>query len=282
MSLLLRLTILSCFICLVNGTRLNFDGDERNVGDIIQNLVNRLEEHEQRIRVLETKDEAQQQEINELKSVIRRKDSYLRRLKTWISTRKNDLKTLKGVIVNEERRKPAKDSVKDNKSESNLVGQQSASIKEIPRQVQLPKRLINSQQNVGIVSFYAYMSHYELANGPGHNLVFDHVVTNTGSSYNPLTGFFTAPEQGYYVFSWSVGCHSTSYVYTEIMKNSDSVGQIVTNSINDIGNQLSTGLVILELNANDDVHIQTHATQGAKGTILSTNFMRTSFSGWKL
>ncbi|XP_062609701.1 uncharacterized protein LOC134271521 isoform X2 [Saccostrea cucullata] len=282
MSLLLRLTILSCFICLVNGTRLNFDGDERNVGDIIQNLVNRLEEHEQRIRVLETKDEAQQQEINELKSVIRRKDSYLRRLKTWISTRKNDLKTLKGVIVNEERRKPAKDSVKDNKSESNLVGQQSASIKEIPRQVQLPKRLINSQQNVEVVAFYAYMSHNEISNSPHHILVFDHVITNSRGSYNPYIGVFTAPEHGFYVFSWTVACTSGSYAYTEIIKNSDSVGQIIVNSLANILDQTSTGMVTTELNVNDVVHIQTHKKSGAKGTIISSDSMRTSFTGWKL
>ncbi|XP_062609702.1 uncharacterized protein LOC134271521 isoform X3 [Saccostrea cucullata] len=280
MLFLLRLIILCCFICLLSG--LKFDGDDKNVGDIIRNLAKRLEEHEQRIRDLETKDKTQQREINELKTVIRRKDSYLRRLMSIISKRKIGGQTSSGAILKEKGRNRIHDDTKDHMAENKLVGQPSSSFKENPSEVQLPKRLISAHNSVGIVSFYAYMSHYELANGPGHNLVFDHVVTNTGSSYNPLTGFFTAPEQGYYVFSWSVGCHSTSYVYTEIMKNSDSVGQIVTNSINDIGNQLSTGLVILELNANDDVHIQTHATQGAKGTILSTNFMRTSFSGWKL
>ncbi|XP_061192796.1 complement C1q subcomponent subunit B-like [Saccostrea echinata] len=196
----------------MGGSHLKVDDDERNVNDIIQNLAKKLEEHEQRIRFLETNDKIQQQEIIELKSAIHRKDSYM----------------------------------------------------------------------LGAVAFYAYMSHNEITSSPHHILVFDHVVTNSGGSYNPHLGAFTAPEHGVYVFSWTVVCDHGSYANTEILRNSDSIGQILTNSVNNIDYQIATGLIATELNANDVVHIQTHVTEGAKGTILSADYMRTSFTGWKL
>lgn len=126
------------------------------------------------------------------------------------------------------------------------------------------------------------MSHDESSVSPHHLLIFDHVVTNQDGSYNPHIGVFIAPEHGFYVFSWTVACGGGNYVHTEIVRNSKSIGQILTNSRNSYDWHSVTGLIATELNANDVVSVRTHSTLESQGTILSRDGIRTSFTGWKL
>lgn len=126
------------------------------------------------------------------------------------------------------------------------------------------------------------MSHDEIVNIPHHILIFDHVITNHGGSYIPHIGTFIAHKHGFYVFSWTVACEAAHYAYTEIVRNSDSIGQILTGYTSNIGLQMSTGLIVTELNADDVVDVRTHSVKGAIGRVVSRDYLRTSFAGWKL
>ncbi|XP_052778260.1 complement C1q tumor necrosis factor-related protein 3-like [Mya arenaria] len=60
------------------------------------------------------------------------------------------------------------------------------------------------------VAFYAYINSNAVNIGNQQVVVFDHVITNidtthsVGAGYNPVTGTFTAPVDGLYVFSMTL------------------------------------------------------------------------------
>ncbi|XP_071149088.1 uncharacterized protein [Mytilus edulis] len=136
--------------------------------------------------------------------------------------------------------------------------------------------------NDNTVAFYAYLSHGESQPGKHQILIFDIVKTNVGLSFNKHSGMFTAPVNGVYAFVWTVSSGTHSYIYSQLVVNSDPFGAIVTDSdeINDY--HTVTGSVVAELNHGDVVYIRTNPTASIKGVIRSQDEMRTSFSGWKL
>ena len=50
-------------------------------------------------------------------------------------------------------------------------------------------------------------------------LQYSNVITNVGGAYNPADSTFTAPIEGYYVFSWSTSAFGRHYTLSSIMKN---------------------------------------------------------------
>ena len=50
-------------------------------------------------------------------------------------------------------------------------------------------------------------------------LQYTTVITNVGGAYNPADSTFTAPIEGYYVFSWSTSQYNHHYTLSSIMKN---------------------------------------------------------------
>lgn len=53
----------------------------------------------------------------------------------------------------------------------------------------------------------------------GTAIPFNTVKANYGHAYNNGNYRFTAPSNGLYVFSWSIGTHSSYYGYTKLVKN---------------------------------------------------------------
>jgi hypothetical protein len=84
MSPFSSLLLLCCFIACVHGANAE-PGDKENDFNLIQTLLQRLDEHEQRIQALEVNDRNLRREVRELHFVARRKDSYLLRLKTLLT-----------------------------------------------------------------------------------------------------------------------------------------------------------------------------------------------------
>lgn len=81
----------------------------------------------------------------------------------------------------------------------NLGQQQAVAIQTLQAQLTRLENRFTAQQNIK-VSFTAQLSpasYTTVANSP---IRFDQVVTNAGSAYNPVTGHFTAPVTGTYVF----------------------------------------------------------------------------------
>ncbi|XP_061179364.1 heavy metal-binding protein HIP-like [Saccostrea echinata] len=146
------------------------------------------------------------------------------------------------------------------------------------------KRLINSQPVLSTdVAFTAVMSSCIPHPSLGHTFIFDQVKTNTGSGYNKYSGHFMAPQEGIYVFSWTVVADYHSYVRSEIVINGSQFSYIMTDGqeIHDI--HTASGLITAYLNHGDDVYIRTHSSLPGVGNVCSGGIYGfTSFSGWKI
>ncbi|XP_069135405.1 caprin-2-like [Argopecten irradians] len=122
------------------------------------------------------------------------------------------------------------------------------------------------------VAFSAYLSRLVLEPGDDYSIKFDHVVTNTGNSYNPTTGAFTCPKSGTYVFTWSVGMTHTGYIYSLLMKNGVRVGWSAT-ADNNYGS-MGTQTAVLVLSEGDVITVKfgTHtASSGLWERVTSFN-----------
>lgn len=126
------------------------------------------------------------------------------------------------------------------------------------------------------------MSTGESDTGQHQILMLDVIKTNVGLACNKHNGMFNVPSHGYNVLTWVVASGTYSYVFTQLMINSDHFGSILTNSeeANDI--HTVTGSVVAELNQGDLVYIRIHPTDAIRGSIVSRDDIRTSFSGFRI
>ncbi|XP_062617288.1 uncharacterized protein LOC134278992 [Saccostrea cucullata] len=136
--------------------------------------------------------------------------------------------------------------------------------------------------NTGDVAFYSYLSRDE--NDPGRHqiILFDHVITNVGGNYNHHTGIFFCPVNGVYTFSWTVYCSAGGYIFSEIVVNSNVVGAMDCDGEGANSIRHTTGVVVVEINQGDAIFIRTSPNFGHTGSLLSHSSWRSSFSGWKL
>lgn len=134
-----------------------------------------------------------------------------------------------------------------------------------------------------VTAFCAYMSTTEHSPSLHHVLVFDDVRTNIGSAFNRISGMFTAPIDGVYVFTWTIFSDIHSYVFSQIVVNTEAFTSMVTDG-EEVGDyHSSTGVVVVSLKCGDVVYIRTHPTHLSHGNIHSDRFNGSpSFSGWKL
>ena len=116
-----------------------------------------------------------------------------------------------------------------------------------------------------------------------HHLMFNNVKTNLGSAYNSNSGMFTAPTDGVYVFSWTIFSYYNSFVYTQIVVNSNAYDSMITDSEHVADVHSGTKLIIVSLNRGDVVYVRTHDTIHTHGHILSDDHHgQATLCGWKL
>lgn len=137
-------------------------------------------------------------------------------------------------------------------------------------------------------AFYAYYSADFKSLPKGQTFIFDTVVTNHGNGYNERTGTFIAPTSGVFAFSWTLhaaGKHISgeSGGYGEmgavLHQNGIIRGSVVADTETQYNEDASTGFVVLNLAAGDEVKIVSNFL--GQGSMYSNDhFGRTSFSGF--
>ena len=138
----------------------------------------------------------------------------------------------------------------------------------------------NPAYESGIVAFYARMSSIEPNPSAHHTLIFDNVHTNVGSGYNGVTGIFTAPQEGIYVFTWVIRMFTAEHS-TELMQNNDVLGATFLRAKNGDDGSVS-GTVVTHLTKGDVVFVRIHSQYVGDGNIHSNTHGQPSFSGWLL
>ncbi|XP_069135334.1 uncharacterized protein [Argopecten irradians] len=152
------------------------------------------------------------------------------------------------------------------------------------RIVQSTRRQIRSStQDVSLhfgasaeVAFSAYLAYSVLEPGDDYSIKFDHVVTNTGNSYNPTTGAFTCPKSGTYVFTWSVAMLRTGYVDSCLVKNGADAGWSTTG--NKYYYTMATQTSVLVLSEGDVIAVKIGRHSASTG--LRDHY--TSFNGFMI
>ncbi|XP_062611244.1 collagen alpha-1(VIII) chain-like [Saccostrea cucullata] len=129
----------------------------------------------------------------------------------------------------------------------------------------------------GGVAFNAYMGQSMENPVAGQAIIFYKVVTNIGGHYNKQTGIFTSPDNGVYVFSWTIYCEPNGYIYTDLVVNSRPYGQMQCKA--GISRNSITGVTVAAIKQGDVVFV---STEWYKGRIESFSNVRSSFSGWKI
>ncbi|CAC5416412.1 C1QL [Mytilus coruscus] len=147
----------------------------------------------------------------------------------------------------------------------------------------IAKRLLLSPDNIasdGIVAFYAYMSNPEVNPSAHLTLIYDVSVTNVGNGYNHVTGIFTAPTSGVYVFIWVTRVASGEHP-TQLMINNAVYGVTFLRAKNGDDGSVS-GTVVAYVTKGDSVFVRVHSSYAGDGYIHSNEHGRPSFSGWLL
>ncbi|XP_063411321.1 complement C1q-like protein 4 [Mytilus trossulus] len=145
------------------------------------------------------------------------------------------------------------------------------------------ERILLPQDNTasdGLVAFYSYMSNPENNPSAHHTLIYDVSVTNVGNGYNHVTGIFTAPRSGVYVFIWVTRILNGEHP-TELMINNAVYGVTFLRAKNGDDGSVS-GNVVANVNKGDSVYVRVHSTYAGDGYIHSNEHGRPSFSGWLL
>lgn len=91
----------------------------------------------------------------------------------------------------------------------------------------------------------------------GQTIVFPHILSNVGGSYNNQNGIFTAPMDGVYVFfcKMTQSANNNDFFYQFILNGSVKTVTLVFGRTGDT-NRTSSTLIVLQLSRGDRVWIK--------------------------
>ncbi|XP_078392306.1 complement C1q tumor necrosis factor-related protein 3-like [Cetorhinus maximus] len=126
----------------------------------------------------------------------------------------------------------------------------------------LTKRIIALEEQVASLKKYvpSVIFHAKVSDGknPGakQRLIYDSIIVNKGSAYNPLTGVFTAPVAGTYHFTYSLlgGTHAENTV-VHLMRNEETQSYLHSKLKSEQA-QTASMPAILSLNKGDQVWVR--------------------------
>ena len=106
---------------------------------------------------------------------------------------------------------------------------------------------------------------------------FNTYLYNAGRHYNPLNHTYTAPSDGIYYFSFSVGLKAHREAEFVLYKNNKAYVNIIRRSTTHNGTDTIGRSVMMRLNRGDQVFTVNEAGRTARSSAM----METSFSGFK-
>lgn len=108
-------------------------------------------------------------------------------------------------------------------------------------------------------------------------LIFDHVILNHGNGYSNVTGKFTAPMDGLYVFGWHILAVYKMVTHTALIVNDKEISANYCHTKGTDGHQPCSKMAVVNLATGDTAWI---AYTG--GGDYHTNAYYSSFSGVKI
>ena len=117
--------------------------------------------------------------------------------------------------------------------------------------------------------------------GKGQTIKYDHVITNVGGAYHAVTGVFTAPATGVYVFNYNTMVEPGDNEYLNLAKNGHTVVSSFVNGTGESRDESTSMTVTLEVKQGEEVCVRT-ANRDNHGTGIVHGNGFSTFSGWIL
>ena len=97
---------------------------------------------------------------------------------------------------------------------------------------------------------------------PNKPIIFDTVISNYGSGYNPSTGIFTADKSGWYTFFYDIRVISGNNVcYIDLVRNGARISTVYAYSSESASHHISeSNLLFIHLNVGDRVWLYSKDT----------------------
>ncbi|CAC5358148.1 C1QL [Mytilus coruscus] len=292
-----RAILFSCIALTISYVNGKMDGDVIDVKTVYKEMV-ALQETVQRLytvvhgqndrisdleRTINTQEKTIQKLTTDKKTQIEYRRKIERRLKIIENNFAGKYSDLRNNFVKNDNTSPPNGTDKHENTYGN--GGLTGSYKEMVKTpaISRKERLLlpsNGITNEPVVAFYAYLSKHEINPSTHHTLIYDVAKTNAGNGYNAVTGIFTAPTAGTYVFTWVTRMYEAGHS-TEILVNNVVFGAsyLRIGHSNDVS---VSGTVVTQINKGNSVFVRVHSTLTGSGNILSEQYGRSSFAGWLL
>ncbi|KAK3580242.1 hypothetical protein CHS0354_012769 [Potamilus streckersoni] len=131
------------------------------------------------------------------------------------------------------------------------------------------------------VSFSVYLAHYTTHLGDHQVIKYDGVLTNEGNGYNPITGIFTCPEEGLYLFSFFTATLNEHKTWVELVVDGAGVSHAVSEGVRGGHDDQGGNVAILRIRAGQSVWIAIHGGADAELDSLD-GYRHVTFSGVRL
>ncbi|CAG2190792.1 unnamed protein product [Mytilus edulis] len=129
------------------------------------------------------------------------------------------------------------------------------------------------------VLFYAVIVKRAFTLNKHSTIVFETVIINEGDHYNKNDGVFVAPQNGIYMFSWTVATVNVHYIVTELVVEDEVVTTTGEKEI-DSGSLTSASMTVFyRMKRDEHAWIRTN-NWGTENFVHSTgNYPQSSFLG---
>ncbi|KAH3718665.1 hypothetical protein DPMN_061471 [Dreissena polymorpha] len=156
---------------------------------------------------------------------------------------------------------------KERKQDKNIKHNLQKSMTQIMRQTQNGHEMVQfpavfkksiRQTELGLAAFTACQQTVTKENlGLHQTIVFEHVITNVGNSYNPNDGEFTAPTNGVYAFHVTLMTEAHKYANFEIVIDGRRIDDMTADATMTNEYRSTAELWLLQLNKGSKVWMRT-------------------------
>ncbi|CAC5425150.1 C1QL [Mytilus coruscus] len=173
-----------------------------------------------------------------------------------------------------------------NEAKSNIdeLKQLMADLKAEVADLKAENQRIQEELNATRVAFYAYMSVDRGIDWFSLNkkIIYDKVNLNIGDGYDALTGVFTAPSSGTYIFNTVSVAYNKSYMTLLLKINGITADIAFPDAYDHDDRSTATTVTIVMLQKGDQVYAVNGDKKGGRMMESGDHDARCSFSGYRL
>ncbi|XP_063423869.1 heavy metal-binding protein HIP-like [Mytilus trossulus] len=138
---------------------------------------------------------------------------------------------------------------------------------------------LENERKTKPVLFYAIVNGRQFTLNTDSTIVFETVVINEGDHYNKNDGVFVAPQDGIYMFSWTVSTIDANWLMTELLVEDTVISSTGVRDV-DSGSRSSASMTAFcRMKKDEHAFVRTTGSSGSNFIYSYDNQPRTSFLG---